>query len=55
MAISLELYQLRSYLFFCVCEHLLGKSGFAPATICEEEGLSLIHIYPLLAVQRRCV
>ena len=30
MAISLELYQLRSYLFFCVCEHLLGKSGFCP-------------------------
>lgn len=45
MAISLELYQLRSYLFFCVCEHLLGKSGFAPATICEEEGIRPLREY----------
>ena len=45
MAISLELYQLRSYLFFCVCEHLLGKSGFAPATTCEEEGIRPLREY----------
>lgn len=45
MAITLELYQLRSYLFFCVCEHLLGKSGFAPATICEEEGIRPLREY----------
>lgn len=39
MAITLELYQLRSYLFFCVCEHLLIKGGFSPAKINEEEGI----------------
>lgn len=39
MAITLELYQLRSYLFFCVCEHLLIKGGFELAQISEEEGI----------------
>ncbi len=45
MAITLELYQVRSYLFFCVCEHLLKKGGFAPARYCDEEGIRALREY----------
>ena len=45
MAISLELYQLRSFLFFCVCEHLLQKGGFALAKVKEEDGLRTYREY----------